>query len=173
MTVIESVIAAVKGGFDLSTAIKNEVRTSNSNIEARRLEGLLRLLREIYFAPSGTRVILEMIADGQRPSEELVSATLPSFNDFGYRWDRYAEEFGFDMASGAELGLEARETLHRIKHGKGGVRERIQGILNEKLTFNEEVDTRVACDLLQEIEKLNSAIKAAERAVMDRMKELG
>lgn len=165
-------ISFAKGASELVGALRSEVRTSNERKNAASLQVLLDVLRDIYFAPSGTRAVLELLAEGQKPSEELISTVLPRFNDFEYRWERRQSLIDFESDAVSKLGFHARETFHRIKVGKGGVRTKIQELLNEPLTLGGEVLSDQAAELLSELQRLNTQIADAEEMIMNLMKEI-
>lgn len=171
---LQEAISFVQGASELVGALQSEVRNSNSNArrEAESLQALLDVLREIYFAPGGTRAVLELLAEGKQPSEALTSAILPPFNDFEYRWRRRERLIDFENTAAPTLGFHARETLHRIMVGKGGLRTKVQELLNEPLTLGGEVSSVQASELLEEIQNLNGEIADAEEMIMNLMKEL-
>ena len=169
---LSEALSFVKGASELVGALRLEAKTSSLRSEAASLQELLDLLREIYFAPGGTRAILELVAGGERPSQQLVEAVLPRFNDFGFRWEQRENTIDFESTSMPLLGFHARETLHRIKVGKGGLRVKVQELLNEELTFGGEVSSDQAVELLGGIEKLNGEIADAEMIIMDLMKRI-
>lgn len=62
--------------------------------------------------------------------------------------------------------LKAERVLREISYGKGGVRRKVKGLLNEKLTFREEISREDAALLRDEILKLNEAIEEAEEELV-------
>lgn len=165
MTLIE----LVQGAREIAAAIQSDTHRKNS-LRFRDLERLLALLRSLYFSPSGTRLIIEAIAAGRDIRELPVPEILNRFNDFEYYGMREMHSLDFDYLEKTNLSLCARETIHRLRHGKGGLRVHVQELLNEPLTFNRPISQEDAQRLLTEITALNDDIQKVEEAVLDAMR---
>lgn len=167
----EHLASIVKAGAELAQYVEREAARPANRRRWRQLEQMLSLLRSIYFAPGGTRLILEQIADENPLNPEVVSEILTNFNDFEYFGMREMPSLGFERTGSMDLSLSARETLHRLQHGKGGVRRAIQEVLNYALTADDkQIEPETARQLLHEIEALNRLIQSAEESIIARMK---
>ncbi|MGY3667681.1 hypothetical protein [Marinovum sp. KMM 9879] len=113
-------------------------------------------------------MLLEEIANGGYPSVDQVAAILPNFNDGEHIVWRARDMLGDDRsAERANLTLRATRVLREIESGKGGLRKRIQHLLNYSLTYGEPIAADHAKKLIHEIELLNEAIELAEEKLAE------
>ena len=166
-----SVIEIVKGAVELANIPKQDSAKPQNNREIQALQNLVNALRRIYFSPKGVLLLLNEIANGGYPSEEKISLILPEFNE-GEHWVRQAQH---DLNSSgvmqrASLTLKAERVLSEIAYGKGGIRTKVQMLLNESLTYAEKISVEEARQLIKEIKMLNEAIENAEEALVAMIK---
>jgi hypothetical protein len=124
---------------------------------------LVTALRQIYFTPSRTLGILAMLAEGERPPEEIVRPLLLDFNDAEWRvMDALhsLENFEDERA----VSLRTARVIREIAYGKRNLRAYIQDLLNEALTFDSEINTQEVRAALACVKSLNSAIESVEAA---------
>ncbi|ATC26387.1 hypothetical protein CVUC_08190 [Caulobacter vibrioides] len=120
-------------------------------------------MRRIYFTPEGIRGLLRDFAEGRQPSREAIEEVLSDFNDAEWRVDSSLERLSFHyLGDRKELSLRAAEQLDKIRYGKIDIRRQLQEGLNEILTQGEDLDPKLANDLLGKVEALNGLIVALE-----------
>lgn len=132
--------------------------------EARQAAEAIQALRMIYFSPKSVLMLLNMIAQGHRPTDEQVAVILPPFNDAEWRVERMLWRLDYD--ANGELPMRHRRILDSIRYGKMDVRREVQTLLNEALTTGNEVVHEDAKKLAEAIETLNLAIEDAELALL-------
>ena len=168
---IGSLLEIVSGARELAAFARVEEGQRGDRRKARQVKEIIEALRYIYFSPRGVISLLEGIVDGNIPSEQQIEMILPRFNDAGPFVDRI--HLRLDPPEGQPndtLTLRAERVLREISWGKGGVREKVQSLLNNSLTFGEEVSAEQAAELLNEIRALNKAIEDAEDALVVAMR---
>lgn len=142
----------------------------SDNRERQTLAPLVEALRSIYFQPVGLRLILTKLSEGLAPGHEDIERILPDFNDREWILERRLNRLDFDSTEiYRRLPLRVRNVLDGIAYGKRNLRREIQNELNESLTDNGAIDPARARELLNAVNELNSAIEAAEEALLSRM----
>ncbi len=168
---IGSLLEIVNGARELAAFARVEQNQRGNDRKIRQIKDIIEALRYIYFSPRGVISLLEEIVDGNVPTEQQIETILPRFNDAGPFVDRI--HLRFDPPEGQPnntLSLRAERVLREISWGKGGVREKVQLLLNNSLTFGEEVSVEQATEILNEILALNEAIEDAEDALVKAMR---
>lgn len=69
-----------------------------------------------------------------------------------------------DLEGERAVSLRTARVIREIAYGKRNLREYIQELLNEALTFNNEIDPQEVKAALSCVKSLNSAIEAVEAA---------
>ncbi len=163
---LELVTAAIKSTIEIITAVDAASKDRRATEYRSKRDILVRALRELYFTPSGTRSLLKSLAQGERPAQEDIKAILSEFNDAEWSVGREIENLDFDLLINSKsITLEAAEQLHELRYGKSQLRSRLQGALNEPLTFGQPIDPGEAQALLEEVEALNRRISTLERSL--------
>ncbi|WP_299954759.1 hypothetical protein [uncultured Roseobacter sp.] len=164
---VGTIVDLLKGAKELADLARLEPPQRNNPRQQKRVRDLISTLRLIYFSPRGVLSLLETIANGGYPTEEQVEMVLTEFNDaepFVLR-ARHVLDPDFDRHD-QTLTLKAERVLRDISYGKGGVRAKVQSLLNWSLTYEEPVSSEDAKLLIQEIRGLNTAIEEAEEALV-------
>lgn len=165
-----SVLELLKGAKELADLARIEPGQKTDKRHQREIKELIESLRLIYFSPRGVLSLLEIIADGNYPTQDQIELVLPEFNDADpfVRRALYRLDPDFER-NNRSLTLKAQRVLREISYGKGGVRSKVQSLLNASLTYSEPVSPQEAQTLVQEISELNRAIEDAEEALVQRM----
>lgn len=164
---IETVIELVKGARELADFARNEATDKATTRRTRDIQELIEALRFIYFSPRGVIKLLDCIVAGGDPTEEQIAMILPDFNDYEFRVHMMLRRISPDeQRVQGGLTLRAERVLREISYGKSGVRSKVKDLLNEALTHGEPVSRDAASNLRDEILELNTAIEAAEEALV-------
>jgi hypothetical protein len=167
---IASMLSALNEARSFVDGAKNNEGRNKKSYKA--LNATLEILHAIYFAPSGTRAILEMLAEGEKPRLDEWRDTLLDFNDYEY-WSRSNwKRLEFSKTDFDDMPLGCRELLDDISYGKPLARESVQELLNGALTDGEDISPEAASDVLEEIYQLNAKIQEAEALIVSQIKDL-
>ncbi|UWQ29487.1 hypothetical protein [Leisingera sp. M523] len=164
---VTSLVELLKGAKELADLARVDSAQRSDQRQQKRIRDLISTLRLIYFSPRGVLSLLKIIAEGSYPTQDQIELVLTDFNDaepFVYR-ARHHLDPDFDRNDQA-LTLKAQRVLREISYGKGGVRSKVQDLLNWSLTYEEPISGEEAQKLIQEIDALNSAIEDAEEALV-------
>jgi len=167
------VINLVAGAKDLANVSRIAEGQAGNTHQVQQVKDIIEALRLIYFAPRGVISLLDDLANGIRPSQELIEGILTNFNDGEHFVERM--RLRLDPAAGqpeGTLSLKAEKVLREISYGKGGVRAKVQNLLNQALTFGEDIPRDEAGELRDEILLLNEAIEDAEEALFKSLRNL-
>ncbi len=164
---VTSLFELLKGAKELASIARVEPNQQNDRRQQQAVQDRISDLRSIYFAPRGVLSILKVIADGGYPTPEQIKSILPGFNDAEPSVSRARQRLDPEYdRNDRTLTLKAQRVLGEISYGKGGVRSKVQSLLNYSLTYGEPVSPEQAQQLIQEIGELNTAIEEAEEALV-------
>ncbi|MEL6337128.1 MAG: hypothetical protein AAFQ88_10880 [Pseudomonadota bacterium] len=167
MPEVQSILEALRGARDLAAFAVNEAENNRERGRARHLQSLIEALRLIYFSPKGVLLLIERMAAGEQPSREQIEAILPHFNDGEFAVERMLRRLDPERGQpDGILSLRAERVLREISYGKGGVREKVQHLLNYSMTYDLPIDRKEAAELHKEVVALNEAIEHAEEALI-------
>ncbi len=76
-----SVLELLKGAKELADLARIEPGQNTDKRHQREIKELIESLRLIYFSPRGVLSLLEIIADGEYPTQDQIELVLPEFND--------------------------------------------------------------------------------------------
>ena len=164
---ISYLLGLLQGAKELADTTRGVELPRNMDGDRRAIVSLIETLRRIYFSPKGVIVLLEEIAEGRQPNSDQVEALLTNFNDAETAIGRSRSHLdAIELRSDGRLTLKARKVLSEISDGKGGVRQKVQQLLNEALTYEQKISHADARKILTEISQLNGAIEDAEEALV-------
>ena len=164
---VGTLVELLSGARELANLARVEPAQGNDRHQQRTVRDMIEALRLIYFSPRGILSLLELIAEGGYPTQDQIEMVLLDFNDaepFVYRAVMRLDP-DFDR-NDRTLTLKAQRVLREIGYGKGGVRRKVQDLLNWSLTHGEPVSKEEAKILIEEIGQLNAAIENAEEALV-------
>ncbi|SEQ18848.1 hypothetical protein [Thalassovita taeanensis] len=165
------VLELVVGAKELADSARVGEKPRHDQRKLLHAKSIIEALRLIYFAPRGVILLLDDLAKGGRPNREEIELILPRFNDGEHFVERML--FRLDPSDGQPDGfltLRAERVLREIAYGKGGIREKVQALLNEALTYDQDIPADEAAKLRDEILALNKAIEDAEEALVVSMR---
>lgn len=164
---VATVMGLLNGAKELAEFARMDMGDPSDNRQAREAKSIIEALRLIYFSPRGVILLLEEIAAGRQPTTESVEFILPSFNDAEPFVLRALHVLNPDVSHrDRKITLKAQKILREIAWGKGGIREKVQELLNYSLTHNKPISSEDAKALIGEIAALNTAIEEAEEALV-------
>ena len=157
-----AVLASILEGVGLVNDLRQLGPSTQKQAQKQR-EAVVRLLRDIYFTPRGSRQVVEVLARGEAPSPEDIEIVLPDFNDREWMVLRHIDRTLFESEDFVHIGLRNRRVLEMIGYGKKNLRRDIQSLLNETLTKRRPVPAEEAQNILERVNELNRSIEDLER----------